>query len=80
VDTGLTQQSWSYRVMKDKHNPGIIWTNTNTVNGVPVAILIQYGHGTGTGGYVIGRDFINPSMRPIFDKIADDVWKEVIRA
>jgi hypothetical protein len=79
VDTGLTQQSWSYIVIRDKNHPGIEWHNTNVVNGTPVAILIQYGHGTGTGGYVQGRDFINPAMRPIFDKIADDVWEEVTR-
>lgn len=80
VDTGLTSQSWSYAIIKSKEHPGIEWTNTNTVNGIPVAILIQYGHGTGTGGYVQGRDFINPAMRPIFDKIADDVWEEVRHA
>lgn len=79
VDTGLTQQSWSYIIIKDRDHPGIEWHNTNVVNGTPVAILIQYGHGTGTGGYVQGRDFINPAMRPIFDNIADDIWKEVQR-
>lgn len=79
VDTGLTQQSWTYIVIRDKNHPGIEWHNTNVVSGTPVAILIQYGHGTGTGGYVQGRDFINPAMRPIFDRIADDVWEEVTR-
>lgn len=77
VDTRLTATSWRYRVIKGK-NPGIEWYNTSgTSDGMSVAILIQYGHATGTGGYVAGRDFINPAMRPVFDKIADDVWKKV---
>lgn len=77
VDSSLTANSWAYRIIKDRRRPGIEWYNTNVVNGTPVAILIQYGHGTGTGGYVRGRDFINPAMRPVFDKIADNVWKKV---
>jgi hypothetical protein len=77
VESGLTRNSWAYRVIKDRKSPGIEWYNTNVVNGIPVAILIQYGHGTGTGGYVVGRDYINPAIQPIFDKIADDVWKKV---
>lgn len=78
VDSSLTANSWAYRVIRGKR-PGIEWYNTNrTSTGVPVAILIQYGHGTGTGGYVAGRDYINPAMRPIFDQIAADVWKKVI--
>ena len=77
VNTGLTANSWYYRVLVGRR-PGIEWYNTNrTASGTPVAILIQYGHGTGTGGYVGGRDFINPTMRPIFQQIADDVWKRV---
>lgn len=77
VDTRLTAGSWKYRVIKGKR-PGVEWYNTSlTTDGTPVAILIQYGHATGTGGYVQGRDFINPAMRPVFDKIADDVWKKV---
>ena len=76
-DTGKTAMSWSYRIVRGK-NPGIEWYNTNSINGGPsVAILIQYGHGTGTGGYVIGRDYINPAMRPIFDRIAAELWKKV---
>jgi hypothetical protein len=78
VDTGLTGSSWHYTVIKGP-NPGIAWYNTNTVAGTPLVILLQYGHGTGTGGYVQGRDFINPAIRPIFDEIADAVWREVIR-
>lgn len=76
IDTGLTAKEWKYRVIMDR-NPRIEWYNTNEEYGVSVAILIQYGHGTGTGGYVAGRDFINPAIRPIFDQIANDVWKEV---
>lgn len=77
VESGLTGGSWRYRVIRDRRRPGIEWYNTNKVNGTPVVILIQYGHATGTGGYVQGRDFINPAMRPIFDKIIDEVWKKV---
>lgn len=77
VDTGLTAGSWKYRIIKTKGRPGIEWYNTNTRNGVSVAILIQYGHGTGTGGYVRGRDYINPAMRPIFDQIVSEFWREV---
>lgn len=77
VDTSLTSNSWGYRVIKDRKRPGIQWYNKNIESGIPVAILIQYGHATGTGGYVAGRDFINPAMRPVFDKIADDIWKKV---
>lgn len=80
VDSGATANAWSYRITKTRGGVTIEWTNGNKVNGVPVAILLQYGHGTGTGGYVRGRDFINPAMRPIFDKIADEVWRAVTRA
>lgn len=76
VDSRLTANSWKYRIIKGKH-PGIEWYNTNEVNGTSVAILLQYGHATGTGGYVSGRDFINPAIKPIFDKIGADVWKKV---
>lgn len=76
VDTGLSSLSWDYRIIKNP--PGIEWHNTNTVNGTPVVILIQYGHGTGTGGYVAGRDFINPAIKPVFDQIVNDIWKVVI--
>lgn len=77
IESSLTANSWKYRIIKDNKRPGIEWYNTNIVNGTPVVILIQYGHATGTGGYVPGRDFINPAMQPIFDKIVDDVWKKV---
>ena len=78
VDTGLTAQSWKYRIVKTRGRYTIEWYNTNVHNGSNVAILIQYGHGTGTGGFVQGRDYINPATRPIFDQIADDVWRKVI--
>jgi len=78
-DTGETANSWRYRVRVDKVGYSIEWYNTNIVDGKPVAILIQYGHATGTGGYVVGRDYINPTMQPIFDEMADELWKEVTK-
>jgi hypothetical protein len=77
VDSNRTANSWGYRIVRDRRGVGIEWFNTNDANGTPVAILIQYGHGTGTGGYVHGRDFINPAMRPVFDTIANEIWKKV---
>lgn len=79
VDTGLTASSWDYTIKKEKNSVTITWTNSNVVNGVPVALLIQYGHGTGTGGYVQGRDYIKPAIRPIFDELAKELWEEVNR-
>ena len=73
-DSGETANSWKYEIF----NLGIAWSNTNvTSNGTPIAILLQYGHGTKNGGYVQGRDYINPALQPIFDEIADSCWKEV---
>lgn len=80
VDTGLTAESWTYEVVRDRSGWSIVWRNTNVVAGRPVAILLQYGHGTGTGGYVAGRDYINPVIRPLFDRIANDIWKVVTSA
>lgn len=80
VDSGLTAASWTFEVIRTKTSWEIVWRNTNVVAGRPVAILLQYGHGTGTGGYVTGRDYINPAILPIFDKIASDVWKVVTSA
>lgn len=77
VDTGLTASSWNYEISTDRRNSKITWVNNNTQSGVNIAIILQYGHTTGTGGYVQGRDFINPAIQPIMDKIANDVWKEV---
>lgn len=76
-ESGLTAISWDYRIVKYRRGFRIQWFNTNTPNDIPVAILIQYGHGTGSGGYVQGRDYINPAMRPLFDRIANEVWKKV---
>lgn len=78
MDTGLTSDSWSFEIRKGRGTIEIAWTNSSTIRtGTPVVILLQYGHGTGTGGYVQGRDFINPAIRPVFDEIANAVWKEV---
>lgn len=79
IESGLTAQSWRYEVVKRKRGYSLVWRNTNVVSGVPVAILIQYGHATGTGGWVEGIDYINPVILPLFEKIADEIWKEVKR-
>lgn len=78
IDSGTTAKSWDYEIRQTKNSVSIYWTNSNVNKGVPIAVIIQYGHGTRNGGYVQGRDYINPAMRPIFDKIAENVWKEVI--
>ena len=77
IKTGETSRSWTYEIEKTSTSWAIIWSNTNVVDGVPIAVLIQVGHGTGPGGYVAGRDYINPALRPVFDRIADSMWKEV---
>lgn len=77
IDTGLTASSWSYEIVEDDGGATIYWKNSNVVKGVPIAVILQYGHGTGTGGYVEGIDYINPALRSIFEGIADDAWKEV---
>jgi hypothetical protein len=76
-ETGETASSWGYQVSSRPGRHSISWFNTHEVDGVNIAVIIQYGHGTGTGGYVQGRDYINPAMRPIFDRIAEDVWRQV---
>lgn len=78
-DSGKTAGSWTYEIIHNSKETAIIWHNTNVVNGVPIAILLQVGHATGNGGYVQGRDYINPALKPIFDKIAADVWREVTK-
>ena len=80
VDSSKTAQSWSHEVKITRTSCRVEWHNSNVSQGVPIAIILQYGHGTGTGGYVAGRDYINPAIRPIFDKIAEDVWSEVTRS
>ena len=77
VDTGLTANSWNYKIEQTKNSVSITFYNTNIQNGVPIAIILQYGHGTRNGGWVEGRDYINPAIQPIFDRIANEAWKEV---
>jgi hypothetical protein len=79
ADTGLASESWYFTTVSRRGYYSIRWHNHDVENGFPVAVMIQYGHGTGTGGYVQGRDFINPAMRPIFDQIAAEAWKEVTK-
>lgn len=77
ADSGLASSSWDYKTEVNRKSASITWLNHDIENGFPVAIMLQYGYGTGTGGYVQGRDYINPAIKPIFDKIAESVWKEV---
>jgi hypothetical protein len=79
-DSGRASISWGYTIEKTNSSVTITWTNSDVENGFPVALMIQYGHGTGTGGYVPGKDYINPAMRPVFDQIAETVWKAVTSA
>ena len=79
VDSGETAKSWSYEISHDNGSAAITFNNSHINKGVPIAILFQYGHGTGTGGWVEGRDYINPAIQPIFDKIVDAAWKEVTK-
>lgn len=79
TDTGLTAESWYFDVEQRKGYYSIRWHNRHIVNGLPIAVLLQYGHGTGTGGYVQGRDYIMPAIRPIFDQIAAEAWREVTK-
>lgn len=78
-ESGRTANSWSYQIVNGDSGPTITWTNSNVNKGVNIAIILQYGHGTGTGGYVVGRDYINPTLQPIFDQIAENAWKELIQ-
>ena len=79
VDSGLTAASWYYKIEYGTNSVKLIFLNSNIQNGVPIAIILHYGHGTGTGGWVEGRDYINPAIQPIFDKIVNDAWREVTR-
>ena len=79
VDSGLTASSWYYEIERGNESVTISFCNSNIQNGVPIAVILQYGHGTRNGGWVEGRDYINPAIQPIFDKIADDAWKEVTK-
>lgn len=80
VDSGATASAWSYEIESKGDQHTIYWTNSNSNKGVYIAVILQYGHGTGTGGYVAGRDYINPAIRPIFDNIAEEAWREVVNA
>jgi len=79
VDSGQTANSWYYKIVNRNGMATITFYNSNIQNGVPIAIILQYGHGTGTGGWVQGRDYINPAIQPIFDQIANNAWKEVTK-
>ena len=79
VDTGETARSWSYEIKHQNGFASITFNNSNIQNGVPIAIILQYGHGTRNGGWVQGRDYINPAIQPIFDKIAENAWREVTK-
>lgn len=79
VESGETAAAWTYTIEQHPGYYSIRWHNTHMHNGVPIAVLLQYGHGTGTGGYVQGRDFINPAVKPIFEQMANEAWKEVTR-
>ena len=79
-DTGLMAESWGYQISIGIDRASIGWFNTDVEGGVNVAVIVQYGHGTGTGGWVEGRDYINPAMQPIFDKIVEDIWRQVRNA
>lgn len=77
VDTGLTASSWSYEIIQNDSGISVEWHNSNINRGVNIALILQYGHGTRNGGYVVGRDYINPALRPIFDDMANAAWREV---
>ena len=76
-DTGETANAWGYTIEREGDDVSIVWTNSHINKGVNIAIILQYGHGTGTGGYVQGIDYINPAMRPVFENIVDQALKEV---
>lgn len=79
TETGKTANSWYYEVKNQNGSAKITFNNSNINKGVPIAIILQYGHGTGTGGWVQGRDYINPAVQPLFDRIAEEAWKEVTK-
>lgn len=79
VDTGKTASSWYYEIRTTNNSVSLIFNNSNIQNGIPIAIILQYGHGTGNGGWVEGRDYINPAIQPIFDEIVSKAWGEVTK-
>lgn len=80
VDTGLTASSWYYEIQRTDTTVSIYFMNSHRNKGVPIALILQYGHGTGTGGYVEGRDYINPAIQPVFDMLCNELWEEVTSA
>lgn len=76
--TGTTANSWTYSIEKRQGSISIVWSNTNVNKGINIAVILQYGHGTRNGGWVEGRDYINPALQPLFDKIANDAWEKVV--
>ena len=79
TETGKTASSWFYEISHNKGSATITFSNSNINKGVPIAIILQYGHGTGTGGWVEGRDYINPAIQPVFDRIVEEAWEEVTK-
>ena len=79
IDSGLTRDSWNYEIASNQGSITINFININVNDGVPIAIIIQYGHATGNGGWVEGRDYINPAIQPIFDEMVKDIWREVTK-
>lgn len=79
IDTGITATSWYYKIIQNKDSISVVWHNSNVQKNVNIALILQYGHGTKNGGYVEGIDYINPALKPIFDKMADAAWKEVTK-
>lgn len=79
VDTGDTAACWDYEIIQNGSTISIVWNNYNINRGVNIAVILQYGHATRNGGWVEGRDYINPALQPIFDQLADEAWKEVTR-
>lgn len=79
IESGLTANSWFYEIEHNSESATISYHNSHINKGVPIAIILQYGHGTGTGGWVQGRDYINPAIQPLFDKIANEAWREVTK-
>ena len=78
VDTGLTRDSWEYEITANSKKTSIYWTNSNIQNGIPIAIILQYGHGTKNGGYVQGVDYINPALATIFSQMANEAWRRIV--
>lgn len=79
VDSGKTSKSWRYEITRTSKSATITFLNSNIQNGVPIAIILQYGHGTRNGGYVQGQDYINPALEPVFKRLSDEAWKEVTK-